>query len=272
MSSWLRLGRAFPDLRIHHAAPRTGPGWTTAAALAGDRAALDAMIAFDERLGLDLYGTPSRPDVTAGFSLHRYAWPVALAFTLPWLLERRVPLLPVDRVSINRTTGELTARPAGFHCLPDDPAAGRPDALVVPDRPALDAALRTALAEHFTPLLAAFRPAVRRGPRTLWALVTDDVVDGLWYAAGLLGEEPRAVAELTALLTGDAAAAPFVGTPGFREPDASDSEAPTPTPTQAPTEAPTQAAIPARTRTRVSCCLYYTVRPAELCVSCPRAK
>ncbi|MGW4810667.1 (2Fe-2S)-binding protein [Kitasatospora cineracea] len=246
--SWLRLGRAFPDLRIHHAAPRTGPGWTTAAALAGEPAALAAMVAFDERLGLDLYGAPTRPDVTAGFSLHRYAWPVALAFTLPWLLERRVPLLPPSRVSINRTTGELTARPAGFHCLPDDPAADRPGARVVPDRPALDAALRTALAEHFAPVLDSFRPLVRRGPRTLWALVTDDVVDGLWYAAGLLGEEPAAVAALEALLTGDAAAAPFVGTPGFR------------------------AGGGGLARTRVSCCLYYTVRPAELCASCPRAK
>ncbi|GLW52411.1 (2Fe-2S)-binding protein [Kitasatospora phosalacinea] len=246
--SWLALARAFPDLRIHHAAPRTGPGWTTAAALAGDAAALEAMVAFDERLGLDLYGAPTRPDVTAGFSLHRYAWPVSLAFTLPWLLESRVPLLPPSRVSINRTTGELTARPAGFHCLPDDPAADRPDALVVPDRPALDAALRTALAEHFAPVLDAFRPLVRRGPRTLWALVTDDVVDALWYAAGLLGAEPPAVAALDALLTGDASSAPFVGTPGFREQDG------------------------ALARTRVSCCLYYTVRPAELCVSCPRAK
>ncbi|OKJ08214.1 (2Fe-2S)-binding protein [Kitasatospora sp. CB01950] len=247
-ASWRRLTEVFGDLRIHPAAPRTDPGWTLAAALATDPAALDATIAFDERLGLELYGAPSRPDVTAGFSLHRYAWPVALAFTLPWFLERRVPALPVDRISINRTTGELTARPTAFHCLPDDPAAGRPDALVVPDRPALDAALRTALADHLAPVLDAFRPRVRRGPRTLWALVTDDVVDGLWYLSTLLDEEPRAVAELTALLPGDASSAPFVGTPGFRREGGH------------------------RTRTRVSCCLFYTVRPAEPCFSCPRSK
>jgi len=246
--SWRRLAELFPDLRIHPAAPRTGPGWTTAAALATDPAALDATIAFDERLGLELYGVPARPDVTAGFSLHRYAWPAALAFTLPWFLERRVPVLPVDQVSINRSTGELTARPSAFHCLPDDPAADRPDARVVPDRPALDAALRAALADHLAPVLEAFRPRVRRGPRTLWALVTDDVVDGLWYLSTLLDQEPRAVAELTALLPGDASSAPFVGAPGFREEDGH------------------------RTRTRVSCCLFYTVRPAEPCFSCPRNK
>ncbi|MFF0295831.1 iron-sulfur protein [Kitasatospora sp. NPDC004614] len=246
--SWRRLTKVFPGLRIHPAAPRTGAGWTTAAALATDPAALDATIAFDERLGLELYGTPTRPDVTAGFSLHRYAWPAALAFTLPWFLERRVPVLPVERVSINRATGELTARPTAFHCLPDDPAADRPNALVVPDRPALDAALRTALADHLAPVLHAFRPRVRRGPRTLWALATDDVVDGLWYLATLLGEEPRAVAELTALLTADASSAPFVGPPGFREEGGH------------------------RTRTRVGCCLFYTVRPAEPCFSCPRSK
>ncbi|MFJ5231827.1 iron-sulfur protein [Kitasatospora sp. NPDC088391] len=247
-TGWRRLDEVSAGLRIHSGNPRTGPGWTTAAALATDPAALDDMIAFDERLGLDLYGAPTRPDVTAGFSLHRYAWPAALAFTLPWFLEHRVPVLPTERVSINRATGELTARPTAFHCLPDDPAADRPDALVVPDLPALDAALRTALAEHLAPVLAAFRPRVRRGPRTLWALATDDVVDGLWYLATLLADEPRAVERLAALLPGDAGAAPFVGTPGFREEDG------------------------ARTRTRVSCCLFYTVRPAEPCFSCPRAQ
>ncbi|MFJ5925758.1 (2Fe-2S)-binding protein [Kitasatospora sp. NPDC092948] len=246
--SWRRLTELFPGLRIHCAAPRTDPGWTSAAALATDPAVLDATIAFDERLGLELYGAPTRPDVTAGFSLHRYAWPAALALTLPWFLERRVPVLPVDQVSINRSTGELTARPAAFHCLPDDPAADRPDALVVPGRPALDAALRAALADHLAPVLDAFRPRVRRGPRTLWALVTDDVVDGLWYLSTLLDQEPRAVVELTALLPGDASSAPFVGAPGFREEDGH------------------------RTRTRVSCCLFYTVRPAEPCFSCPRNK
>ncbi|MGW4382801.1 iron-sulfur protein [Kitasatospora sp. NPDC004531] len=246
--SWHRLREVFPSLRIHSEAPRTGPGWTTAAALATDPAALDATLAFDERLGLELYGAPTRPDVTAGFSLHRYAWPAALAFTLPWFLERRVPVIPVERLSINRTTGELTTHPAAFHCLPDDPAADRPDALPVPDRPALDAALRAALAEHLAPVLDAFRPRVRRGPRTLWALATDDVVDGLWYLSTLLDEEPRAVAELTALLPGGASGAPFVGTPGFR------------------------GSAGRRTRTRVSCCLFYTVRPTEPCFSCPRTK
>ncbi|RKE18489.1 iron-sulfur protein [Streptomyces sp. TLI_171] len=246
--SWLRLEQVFPGLRIHRAPPRRGAGWTTAADLAADPAALDAMIAFDERLGLDLYGAPTRPDVTAGFSLHRYAWPVALAFTLPWFLERRVPVLPPERVSINRATGELTARPTAYFCLPDDPAAHLPDARPVPDRAALDAALRTALTDHLAPVLDAFRPRVRRGPRTLWALATDDVVDGLWYVSTLLDQEPRAVAELAALLPGDASAAPFVGTPAFREEDG------------------------ARTRTRVSCCLFYTVRPTEPCFSCPRAK
>lgn len=248
-ASWQRLGTVFPGLRIHRSLPRTGPGWTTSAALAADPAALDAMIAFDERLGIELYGEPARPDVTAGFSLHRYAWPVALAFTLPWFLERRVPVLPPERVALNRGTGELTARPAAFHCLPDDPAAHRRDALVVPDRPALDAALRAALAGHFAPVLDAFRPRVRRGPRTLWALATDDVVDGLWYLSGLLGEEPRAVAELDALLPGGAGSAPFVGTPNF---------------------AGGSAGRP-RTRTRAGCCLFYTVRPAEPCAGCPRA-
>ncbi|GAA4843812.1 (2Fe-2S)-binding protein [Kitasatospora terrestris] len=246
--SWARLSAALPGLRIHGAPPRSGGGWTAAADLAGGGAALDAMIAFDAELGLELYGRAARPDVTAGFCLHRYTWPLALAFTVPWFLERRVPRLPVERVSVNRSTGELTAQPVEFACLPDDPAAAAPGARVVPDEAALRAELLAAVAEHLTPVLAAFRPRVRRGPHTLWAMTTDDVVEGLWYVGGLLGEEDRATAELDALLPAGPGHRPFVGAAGFRRADGR------------------------WLRDRVSCCLYYTVRPEEACLSCPREK
>ncbi|MBB4950206.1 hypothetical protein F4556_005741 [Kitasatospora gansuensis] len=250
-SSYGRQHAVFPSLRIHTGPLRTGPGWVGAAALAGDGAVLREMVAFDAALGLAEYGEPLRPDVAAGFALHRYTWPVALAFTLPWFLERRVPRLPVDRVSINRSAGELAVRPAGFSCLPDDPAAGAPGARVVPDAPALRAELRAALTEHLTPVLAAFRPLVRRGPRTLWGIVTDDVIEGLWFLGSLLDEEERAAAEVSELLPGPSDA-PFVGGADFR-----------------PVE-PADSAEATRTRTRVSCCLFYTVRPEEVCPTCPR--
>ncbi|GAA2836235.1 (2Fe-2S)-binding protein [Kitasatospora paracochleata] len=248
--SYARLADAFPQLRIHCAPPRSGDGWVAGADLVRGGSALGELIAFDERLGLRLYGRAARPDVTAGFCLHRYTWPVALAFTVPWFLERRVPHLPAERVSINRATGELTVRPTGFSCLPDDPAATLPQARVVPDESALRAELLAALAEHMAPVLAAFRPRVRRGPRTLWGMTTDDVVEGLWYVGGLLGEEERVTAELAALLPGSGPA-PFTGGADFRAARGPDGTC---------------------GRTRISCCLFYTVQPDEACFSCPRQK
>ncbi|MFD7985330.1 iron-sulfur protein [Kitasatospora indigofera] len=248
-----RLGEAFPALRVHHGPPRTGDGWVSGAQLLHDPQGLRELIDFDARDGLDRYGTALRPDVAAGFCLHRYSWPVGLLFTLPWLLERRVPLLPPEALSLRRATGELTAEPGAFFCLPQDPAAGLPGALVVPDEAALRERLRAALTEHFTPVLAVFRPEVRRGPRTLWACVTDAVVEGLWQVSALLGEEERAVDALRALLPDHAGArtAPLLaGTGfGFEERDGS---------------------APVRTRTRAGCCLLYTVRPADSCTGCPR--
>lgn len=127
-----------------------------------------------------------------------------------------MPLLAPGDIAVRRRTGELTVRPGAFLCLPDDPAALGPAALptalpavapapppsgarTVPDEGALATGLRSALADFLTPVLDAFRPEVRRGPRTLWAMATDAVVEGLWYAGGLLGEEERARTELAAL-------------------------------------------------------------------------
>lgn len=199
---------------MHSAPPRTGDGWISGTDLLTDPDALAELIAHDAREGLARYGRPPRPDVAAGFGLHRFSWPTALLFTLPWFLERRVPLLTPEDVSIRRATGELTARPGAFVCLPDDPAAGLPGARTVADEAALAAELRTALAGFLAPVLTAFRPAVRRSPRMLWAMATDAVVEGLWYVGGLLGEEERARAELSDLLAPDRADDGPAGSPG----------------------------------------------------------
>ncbi len=123
---------------------------------------------------------------------------------------------------------------------------------MVPDEAALRAELRSALTEHLTPVLAAFRPEVRRGPHTLRNMATDDVIEGLWYIGSLLGEEERATVDLAELLPGPAGGGFLTGGPGFRLLEQPGSR-------------------PMRTRTRLSCCLLYTVRPAESCFSCPRA-
>ncbi|KJY36848.1 hypothetical protein VR45_10475 [Streptomyces sp. NRRL S-495] len=268
-----------PALRVRCAPPRSGRGWLAGADLVARPAALRELISHDARQGLARYGQPLRPDVAAGIGLHRFVWPVALLFTLPWFLERRVPLLAPGDIAVRRRTGELTVRPGAFLCLPDDPAAPGaavlptavppvppPGARPVPDEAALAAGLRSALADFLTPVLDAFRPEVRRGPRTLWAMATDAVVEGLWYAGGLLGEEERARTELAALFAPGAAGAS--GPP--------DPRAARPAPECAPFTpgagftGPASGGTERSDRCRASCCLVYTARAEAMCAGCPR--
>ncbi|MGW6915461.1 (2Fe-2S)-binding protein [Kitasatospora sp. NPDC054939] len=247
-ASYERLGELFPALRIHSGPPRRGEGWLAGADLVADPAALRELIDHDARQGLAHYGRPLRPDVAAGFGLHRFCWPAALLFTLPWFLERRVPLLTPADLSMRRHTGELTVRPTVFACLPDDPAAGLPGARPVADEDELRALLRSALTDFLTPLLTAFRPQVRRGPSTLWAMATDSLVEGLGHVAALLGDEQRARTELEALLA--PGCAPLTAGTGYGP------------------EAPGTPG--AADRARASCCLVYTVRSEDACGGCPR--
>ncbi|WP_409238155.1 (2Fe-2S)-binding protein [Streptomyces sp. PA5.6] len=251
--SYARLGEVYSGLHItelgHEEQAPQGGGWVTAARLAEGGADLDAFLAWDNAQVLKDYGTQARPDVIASFGLHRYAWPATLLITVPWFLQRRVPRFPVADVSFQRTLGRMAVRADGFACLPDDPAAARPDARVVPDEEALRAEVRASVAEHLGPLLDGFGPRMRRRSRALWSVATDEIVEGLWYVAHLLGEEQRAMTELERLLPG--ATKPYVGTAGFRE-----------------LTGPNGESLP--TRDRASCCMFYTLRPDDTCVTCPR--
>ncbi|MEU0831191.1 (2Fe-2S)-binding protein [Streptomyces sp. NPDC005969] len=251
--AYARLAEVFPGLRAQvladdEATPR-GAGWVGAYELAAGGAALDAFLARDHAQVLRDYGQQPRPDVVASFGLHRYAWPACLLVTVPWFLHRRVPRIPVEDVALQRALGHLTVRVREFACLPDDPAAGLPGARVVPDEAALRAEVLAAVAEHIGPVLDGFGPRMRRGRRALWGMATDEVVEGLWYIAHLLGEERRAMTELEALLPGTTK--PYVGSAGFRE-----------------LTGPNGESLP--TRDRASCCLFYTLRPEDTCVTCPR--
>lgn len=249
--AYARLAEVFPGLRVTEwdTAPPSGPGWVPASALAAGGETLDTFLAWDDEQVLRDYGQRARPDVIASFALHRYAWPACLLVTIPWFLHRRVPRLPVADVHFQRELGRMAVRVRSFACLPGDPAAALPGARVVPDEEALRGEVRAAVAEHLTPVLEGFRPRMRRGPRALWGMASDEIVEGLWYLGHLLGEEPRAMTELERLLPG--ATAPYVGSAAFRE-----------------LTGPNGEALP--TRDRASCCMFYTLRPEDTCVTCPR--
>ncbi|MGW2565053.1 (2Fe-2S)-binding protein [Streptomyces sp. NPDC001537] len=257
-AAYARLNRVFPGLAVLEAGVDgevpEGGGWVSAASLAEGGVGLDTFLAQDDAQVLCDYGVRARPDVVASFGLHRYAWPACLLITVPWFLLRRVPRLPVAGVAYDRTApglslGRLAVRPAGFACLPGDPAAALPGAHVVADEEALRGEVRTAVAEHLEPVLAEFGPRMRRRGRALWGMATDEVVEGLWYVAQLLGEEPRAVRELEALLPGTTK--PYAGSAAFRELAGPEGKS-------------------LLTRDRVSCCMFYTVRPEDTCATCPR--
>jgi hypothetical protein len=251
--AYARLTEVFPGLTVTELEDGEpvpdGGEWTPAASLAADGPGLDTFLAWDDAQVLRDYGTRARPDVVASFALHRYAWPACLLFTVPWFLHRRVPRLPVTHVSYDRHAGRMAVRPAGFTCLPGDPAATLSGARVVRDEEALRAEVRAAVAEHLEPVLAGFGPHMRRRGRALWGMATDEVVEGLWYVAHLLGEQRRAQRELELLLPG--ATRPYVGSAAFRE-----------------LTGPNGESLP--TRDRVSCCMFYTVRPEDTCATCPR--
>ena len=248
-----RLAEAHPDATVIELGPGQphprGAGWVGAAGLAAGDGDLDAFLSWDDEQVLRDHGERGRPDVVAGFGLHRYAWPACLLITVPWLLHRRVPRLPVEDVSYHRTDGRFGVRTGTFACLPGDPAAAQPGARVVGDEEALRGEVRAALTEHLEPVLGGFGPRMRRRGRALWAVVTDDVVEGLHYIGQVVGEGDRAQRELEQLLPG--ATRPFVGSAGFRE-----------------LTGPDGAALP--TRDRASCCFFYTIRPDEMCDNCPR--
>ncbi|MFJ9938576.1 (2Fe-2S)-binding protein [Streptomyces virginiae] len=251
--AYARLADVYGGLRVveraaHEPSPR-GVGWVGADELAAGGPALDAFLAWDNTQVLKDYGTQARPDVVASFGLHRYAWPACLLITLPWFLDRRVPRLPVSEVAFHRTLGRMTVHVESFACLPDDPAAVLPGARVVPDEEALREEVRAAVAQHLGPVLEGFGPRMRRGRRALWGMATDEVVESLWYVGHLLGEERRTMAELEALLPGSTA--PYTGGAGFRTLSGPDGR-----------ELPT--------RDRASCCFFYTIRPEDTCVTCPR--
>ncbi|MEV5974653.1 (2Fe-2S)-binding protein [Streptomyces sp. NPDC051921] len=255
-AAYARLAEVFTGLHVDEhgrdARLPDGAGWIGTELMAAGGDGLDAFLAWDEAQVRRDYGATARPDVVASFGLHRYAWPVCLLVTLPWFLHRRVPRLPVRNVAFHRPLGRLAVRVEEFACLPGDPAAALPGARVLADEEALRAEVRDALAEHFEELLAGFGPRMRRGRRALWGMVTDEIVEGLWYVAALLGEEDRALAELERLMPGTTR--PYVGTAGFRE-LAGSAEA---------------CGATRSTRDRATCCLFYTLRPEDTCLTCPR--
>ncbi|MBW1604635.1 (2Fe-2S)-binding protein [Streptomyces sp. JJ66] len=243
---YARFGAGFPLLRIT-TTPVAGEGWLTGQALAQDAALREQLVSRQGERMRAAKGAAPRRDVAALEVLHQYAFIASLAMSAPWYLEQRVPQLAPGGVGYHEGRGLLTLAPHAVSCLPGDPAASVPGVRVVPDAQALRAELRSAVAAHLAPVLAAFGPLLRRGPRGLWGVATDELADGLGYLGDLLGDRAGAAAAANLLLPGDTP--PFAGAAGFPLTDGD-----------------------AGCRTRLNCCLYYTFEGQPLCAGCPRQR
>ncbi|WP_406389894.1 (2Fe-2S)-binding protein [Streptomyces sp. NBC_00887] len=250
-STYRRLTALCPGLDAEVAGPGApaGQSWVDVAELALRPGLLDTFLEMEAARITQRYDHRARPDVVASRLLHDCLWSLCLLLSGPWYLDRRVPLPRPEDVRIGRCEDRYQVVPGTFACLPGDPAEGLPGVRRVSDEAALGDALRTAVADLVRPLCAALGPRVRRGPRALWGMVEDDLVSGIWYVGRMLGEEERAVGAAGRLLPGPVS--PFPAGAGFRDLTGADGRS-----------------YP--TRDRAGCCLYYTIRPAEACDTCPR--
>jgi hypothetical protein len=250
--TYRQLAEVCPALTVRVADPE--PGRTqkgvSGTELTKNQEALDAFVGAEAARIQERYDHTPRRDVAASRALHDYVWSVGLLMSGVWYLTGRVPRIHPEDVRLDLATAVFEISPGpDLACLPGDPVAALPGVLTAPHEEALRAELRVAVADHMEPLLSAIAPHIRRGPRALWGMVTDDLVSGIWYLGRMLGQEPDAVRAATSLLP--SAVPPFPGGADFRQLTGGDGR-------QHPT------------RTRMGCCLYYTIRPAEACATCPR--
>ncbi|WP_132875281.1 (2Fe-2S)-binding protein [Tamaricihabitans halophyticus] len=198
---------------------------------------------------------------TAGYVLSWYAHVPASIAALLFHHERRVPRLHPGELSFRLGAARphpdaIALTGSTFACLPDDPAAGLPEATVVPSERALAAVLRGRYLAHVRRFIGVFGPGVRFGRRTLWAAATDALDTALWQAGLTSGDEGAGVADATLVLADRFA--PFTSASTLR-----------PLPGGS---AGTGSGEQAWTRRREGCCFHYLVEPgpAGVCDTCPR--
>lgn len=170
------------------------PGWLPATDLTGP--ALDDLLDVPRRL----WG--AKPHAAAALAYKQYTYWLAMPAVLGWAVARRVPLLDAANVAVRLGGGDdhrvrLGMRRPLLAVLPDDPAAGHPDAVVAAGEAELLAVLRgTLLDRHVAPLVAATRERVRVGAHTLYGQLAAGVTYVLSAASELLADPVGAGAAL----------------------------------------------------------------------------
>ncbi|MFT4039064.1 MAG: hypothetical protein QM692_12840 [Thermomicrobiales bacterium] len=182
MQTFARVRAGNPWLQVHIEAPRNCPVCDLAALLDDDSLIRDEQFALMPKH----YGTDD-PDILARFYFGSFCYMLASATVSAFAVDRRAPVLHPERLRVALgSTGRpeaLVLPDAAFWCLPDDPAAGHPDARVIADEATLRALLLDRLSEMFALMIAVTRRRARVGARALWISAAETcastLVDGL---------------------------------------------------------------------------------------------
>ncbi|MGH3550942.1 MAG: (2Fe-2S)-binding protein [Pseudonocardiaceae bacterium] len=232
---WIRCDHALSD-------PDFFPRW---------RVQVAQQLAEQQSHALESTQVPEK--TTGGYVLQWYVVIPSYLGAVLFHCARRVPSLSPRQLSFRldpAKVAEVALHPGRFWCLPDDPDAGHPDALPVPDEAALGAILRRQVIAHAAHFLTVYGPMVRFGFRTQWAAVTD-VLDSALLLAGRSFGSPQAGAADARLVLADGEK-PLTSASTIRE--LTDDRGRT-----------------HWTRLRGSCCFLYALPGVERpCASCPR--
>lgn len=142
---------------------------------------------------------------TAGYVMSWYLGVPGYLAALLFHHERRVPSLRPEHLAFHKARprphpDSIAVLDESFVCLPDDPAAGTPNATVVPTEKALAAVLRGRFTAHAARFVSAFAGTVRFGRHTLWAAATDALDHSMWLVGRYAGDETAGVLDANLLL------------------------------------------------------------------------
>lgn len=179
---------------------RDPAGWVTPAELCReDGATLDRMLA-----AIGAHSKTVERRVQAAFLIGGYAWYVLAPVLGAYLLERRVPSLGHDDVSVWLSPGDapgcLALRTGRFSVLAEAPAADTRYVRVVPDETALRDMLHDEIVDHMSPIVGAVRARIPLSARAQWLEVADRVGSALHLVGRSIGEEERGIHEAESLV------------------------------------------------------------------------
>lgn len=150
----------------------------------------------------------SSPNVVANLILSGYSWSLVAVSAASYLHEKRVLDLRPENVRIHWDQGyqygdRLAVVNGHFMALADDPAAGHPDATLLPNQEALRSAFLQQLEGHFACVLSWLGQHLQVNPRAVWPSLADRCASFVFWLLSEVAAAPRTpeaiAAELRAL-------------------------------------------------------------------------